>query len=154
MAEKKALHQHSRQDNVELKNPYQTDEKLDAQDGASPTYDANTYEDGWGDTAQDVRDMQRLGKKQEFKVFASPANCVHNWLTCVQRNFNFLSALGFVSIYMATWEYVLVYVQDIRTDSNVLANEISIHSSLGAGLISEFPQNLFDVVLAFPSPLS
>lgn len=23
---------------------------------------------GWGDTANDVRDMQRLGKKQEFKV--------------------------------------------------------------------------------------
>jgi choline transport protein len=45
----------------------------------------------WGDTPQDVRDMQRLGKKQEFK-----------------RNFAFLSTLGFVSIYMATWEFVLV----------------------------------------------
>jgi len=45
----------------------------------------------WGDTSNDLRDMQRLGKKQEFK-----------------RNFNFLSTLGFVSIYMATWEFVLV----------------------------------------------
>lgn len=35
--------------------------------------------------------MLRLGKKQEFK-----------------RNFSFLSALGFVSVYMATWEFVLV----------------------------------------------
>ncbi|KAF2471723.1 amino acid transporter, partial [Lindgomyces ingoldianus] len=35
--------------------------------------------------------MARLGKKQEFK-----------------RNFGFLSTLGFVSIYMATWEFVLV----------------------------------------------
>ncbi|KAF2088825.1 amino acid transporter [Saccharata proteae CBS 121410] len=35
--------------------------------------------------------MQRLGKKQEFK-----------------RNFGFLATLGFVSIYMATWEFVLV----------------------------------------------
>ncbi|KAF2108225.1 amino acid/polyamine transporter I [Lophiotrema nucula] len=35
--------------------------------------------------------MARLGKKQEF-----------------QRNFNLLSTLGFVSIYMATWEFVLV----------------------------------------------
>ena len=26
-----------------------------------------------------------------------------------QRNFGFLSTLGFVSIYMATWEFVLVY---------------------------------------------
>ncbi|KAK2630179.1 hypothetical protein QTJ16_000999 [Diplocarpon rosae] len=39
----------------------------------------------------DFDDMQRLGKKQEFK-----------------RNFNFLSTLGFISIYMATWEFVLV----------------------------------------------
>ncbi|KAF2770395.1 amino acid transporter [Teratosphaeria nubilosa] len=35
--------------------------------------------------------MQRLGKTQEFT-----------------RNFTFLSTLGFVSIYMATWEFVLV----------------------------------------------
>ena len=27
-----------------------------------------------------------------------------------QRNFNLLSTLGFISIYMATWEFVLVYV--------------------------------------------
>jgi hypothetical protein len=45
----------------------------------------------WGNTAHDERDMLRLGKKQEFK-----------------RNFSFLSALGFVSVYMTTWEFVLV----------------------------------------------
>ncbi|KAK8241058.1 amino acid transporter-like protein [Phyllosticta capitalensis] len=45
----------------------------------------------WGDMHHDARDMQRLGKKQQFK-----------------RNFSFLSTLGFVSIYMATWEFVLV----------------------------------------------
>ncbi|KAL3419347.1 amino acid permease [Phlyctema vagabunda] len=45
----------------------------------------------YGDTRFDVHDMQRLGKKQEFK-----------------RNFGFLSTLGFISIYMATWEFVLV----------------------------------------------
>lgn len=45
----------------------------------------------YGDTAQDIRDMFRLGKKQEF-----------------QRNFSFISTLGFISIYMATWEFVLV----------------------------------------------
>ncbi|EME81434.1 uncharacterized protein MYCFIDRAFT_38444 [Pseudocercospora fijiensis CIRAD86] len=45
----------------------------------------------WGETDNDRRDMLRLGKKQEFK-----------------RNFSFLSALGFVSVYMATWEFVLV----------------------------------------------
>lgn len=41
--------------------------------------------------ANDVNDMARLGKKQEFK-----------------RNFSFLSTLGFICIYMATWEFVLV----------------------------------------------
>ena len=44
-----------------------------------------------GATHQDAVDMLRLGKKQEFK-----------------RNFNFISTLGFISIYMATWEFVLV----------------------------------------------
>ncbi|KAF8864083.1 amino acid transporter-like protein [Acephala macrosclerotiorum] len=45
----------------------------------------------YGDTQNDLADMQRLGKKQEFK-----------------RNFNLISTLGFISIYMATWEFVLV----------------------------------------------
>ncbi|RMD41523.1 hypothetical protein DV735_g3598, partial [Chaetothyriales sp. CBS 134920] len=44
-----------------------------------------------GTTYQDALDMQRLGKKQEF-----------------QRNFAFVSTLGWISIYMATWEFVLV----------------------------------------------
>ncbi|KAK7045424.1 polyamine transporter tpo5 [Paramarasmius palmivorus] len=45
----------------------------------------------WGETYQDIRDMQRLGKKQVFK-----------------RNFGFWGTLGFVSIYMATWEVALI----------------------------------------------
>lgn len=60
----------------------------DREDG-SPSQES--YEDVWGDSKQDQRDMLRLGKKQEFK-----------------RNFHLLSALGFVSVYMATWEFVLV----------------------------------------------
>ncbi|KAH8665012.1 amino acid transporter-like protein [Tricladium varicosporioides] len=54
--------------------------------------------------------MRRLGKKQEFK-----------------RNFGLISTLGFISIYMATWEFVLV--------------------SLGAGLISGGFGGLFWVFL-------
>ena len=60
----------------------------DPEDG-SPVQDG--YQDIWGDSKQDQRDMLRLGKKQEFK-----------------RNFHLFSALGFVSVYMATWEFVLV----------------------------------------------
>lgn len=44
-----------------------------------------------GDTSNDVSDMRRLGKKPEFR-----------------RNFGFLATLGFISVYMATWEFVLV----------------------------------------------
>lgn len=44
-----------------------------------------------GELSQDVLDMARLGKAQQF-----------------QRNFNFWSTFGFVSIYMATWEFSIV----------------------------------------------
>ena len=73
---------------IELKTPYQTSEALDTK-GHGQLQDGE--EDLFGDADQDFRDMRRLGKKQEFK-----------------RNFNFWSTLGFVSIYMATWEFVLV----------------------------------------------
>lgn len=42
-------------------------------------------------TNQDVADMARLGKAQQFR-----------------RNFSFWSTFGFVSIYMATWEFAIV----------------------------------------------
>ncbi|KAI1617196.1 amino acid transporter-like protein [Exophiala viscosa] len=57
--------------------------------------DPDGFEGIYGDTTTDVRDMLRLGKKQEFK-----------------RNFSFISTLGFISIYMATWEFVLVSVAE------------------------------------------
>ena len=78
-------------DAVKTKQPYNSAEIKGArsEDIESPTLDG--YEDVWGDSKTDQRDMLRLGKKQEFK-----------------RNFHTLSALGFVSVYMATWEFVLV----------------------------------------------
>jgi hypothetical protein len=64
MAEKNPVDQHSRLENVELRTLYQTVEELDAQHVTSSSYHANnTYENGWGDTEHDIRDMQRLGKK-------------------------------------------------------------------------------------------
>lgn len=44
-----------------------------------------------GLTAQDAADMARLGKAQQF-----------------HRNFSYWSTFGFVSIYMATWEFTIV----------------------------------------------
>lgn len=45
----------------------------------------------WGSTDVDAKDMERMGKKQEFK-----------------RNFNLISSFGFCSIYMASYEFILV----------------------------------------------
>ncbi|KAK5115488.1 hypothetical protein LTR62_001147 [Meristemomyces frigidus] len=64
-------------------------QKAEVEDGGSGSFAGE--EDAWGHGDADLRDMRRLGKKQEFK-----------------RNFSFWSTLGFVSIYMATWEFVLV----------------------------------------------
>lgn len=47
--------------------------------------------DAYLPTANDASDMARLGKVQQF-----------------QRNFSFWSTMGFVSIYMATWEFTIV----------------------------------------------
>jgi hypothetical protein len=72
------------------------DANLKSSGKISPTSDSENAIDfstgQWaGNSDADRRDMLRMGKEQEFK-----------------RNFNFLSALGFVSVYMATWEFVLV----------------------------------------------
>lgn len=48
---------------------------------------------------EDVIDMQRLGKKQQFK-----------------RNFSYLSTMGFISVYMATWEIVILYALPITAE--------------------------------------
>ncbi|TKA47165.1 hypothetical protein B0A54_02643 [Friedmanniomyces endolithicus] len=73
---------------IEMKTPYQHSGVAMADSKGSAELETGSDKDGWG---QDVRDMHRLGKKQEFT-----------------RNFGMISALGFVSIYMATWEFVLV----------------------------------------------
>ncbi|CAK3901051.1 amino-acid permease [Lecanosticta acicola] len=67
--------------------------EVDTNKNALPAHeqDLDGVNNGWGNLDHDARDMARLGKKQEFK-----------------RNFSFASALGFVSVYMATWEFVLV----------------------------------------------
>jgi choline transport protein len=43
------------------------------------------------DNHNDVDDMARLGKAQEFN-----------------RNFSYISTLGFISVYMATWEITIL----------------------------------------------
>ena len=88
MAVMASSHQRTAIENTELKG-YRTTASED--DNGSPVYDEYDTTGHWGNTMSDEQDMARLGKKQEFK-----------------RNFSFLSALGFVSVYMATWEFVLV----------------------------------------------
>ena len=71
MDENLSLHRRARQEGIEPKAPLQGSKELDTKEvGFSYVYD-----DVWGDTPDDVRDMQRLGKKQEFKVLFISAIC-------------------------------------------------------------------------------
>lgn len=54
-------------------------------------------------TANDARDMQRLGRTQEMR-----------------RNFRSLSMLSFTIIVQATWEFVLVSVLQFRMETQLL----------------------------------
>lgn len=69
-------------------------EKNAAYDVRNGSIEPNASDDSLSDrhhgTYHDVRDMGRLGKKQEF-----------------MRNFRFYSILGFTSTLMATWEAML-----------------------------------------------
>lgn len=69
------------------------DEEAPERDGSTSNsdHDHHVHPNGLVNTAQDDLDMQRLGKVQQFK-----------------RNFSLWSSIGFVAIYMATWEFVLV----------------------------------------------
>ena len=71
MAENTSLHQRAPQEGIESKAPHQRSEELVTKEVGS----SYVYDDVWGDTLQDVRDMQRLGKKQEFKVLCISAIC-------------------------------------------------------------------------------
>lgn len=60
-------------------------------------------------TTMDQRDMIVLGKEQVLRVCkASKITLVRN-LTCRQRNFKFITMLGFASTVMASWEVLLPY---------------------------------------------
>lgn len=71
MDENLSLHRRARQEGIEPKTPHQGSEELDTKEVGS----SYVYDDVWGDTPDDVRDMQRLGKKQEFKVLCISAIC-------------------------------------------------------------------------------
>lgn len=62
-----------------------------AEDGRPTEYYQDEFDVDPRHTDDDKRDMLRLGKKQEFK-----------------RVFGFWPTFGFTSIYLATWEYILV----------------------------------------------
>jgi choline transport protein len=71
MADNTSLHQRARQEGIESKAPHQSSEELATKEVGS----SHIYDDVWGDTPHDIRDMQRLGKKQEFKVLCISAMC-------------------------------------------------------------------------------
>lgn len=67
-------------DNIQLKNASVNvsddfDIKRDVDSGL-PVYDNAEYEDVWGDTPQDQRDMLRMGKKQVRMEYAMMNLCL------------------------------------------------------------------------------
>lgn len=64
-----------------------------------------------------------------------------------QRNFGFLSTLGFVSIYMATWEFVLVYAFAGTGPFRLQLLTSALFRSLSAGLINGGFAGLFWVFI-------
>jgi hypothetical protein len=50
---------------IEAKEPFDDSNQVSLPETGT---EMHTYEDGWGDTSNDLRDMRRLGKAQEFKV--------------------------------------------------------------------------------------
>ncbi|RBR18918.1 uncharacterized protein FIESC28_05840 [Fusarium coffeatum] len=67
------------------------DSSKQANNALLPSQLSDDEHDGFHNDHQDHLDMQRLGKKQQFK-----------------RTFSLWSSIGFVAIYMATWEFVLI----------------------------------------------
>lgn len=54
-------------ENIELNKDYHAS-ATNAPVDEKPEEMVEVREDGWGDTHQDIIDMRRLGKKQEFKA--------------------------------------------------------------------------------------
>jgi hypothetical protein len=52
----------------EVKGTYDVQQENASPESSSALDVAPAHEAGWGDKSQDMADMQRLGKKQEFKV--------------------------------------------------------------------------------------
>lgn len=63
---------------------------------AAVTYGEEEGLEAFPTISQDAADMARLGKAQQFR-----------------RNFSFWSTMGFVSIYMATWEFSIVSMSPV-----------------------------------------
>jgi len=78
---------------VDYEKPYGDDIAMDDFSSSSSRTDsyAGSPRIELGGAENDAYDMERLGKKQEFK-----------------RNLSFMHILGFTSIFMATWEDVLM----------------------------------------------
>lgn len=84
MAESLVHRRRSRQEDVELKTVYHVSEELPP-DTKSISYDAEAHDGVWGDTQNDIRDMQRLGKKQEFKVAFPIPLVAFGGLICAEK---------------------------------------------------------------------
>ena len=58
---------------------------------------------------RDRADLLRLGKKQVLKAWVSNVRMIKTLAYHKQRNFGFMSMLGFSCTVLVTWEAVLMY---------------------------------------------
>ena len=63
-----------------------------------------------GGTYEDEREMSRMGKTQELRVWFPKMYPEKSFwsLTSIKRNFKFVGIVGFVSILQSTWENTLL----------------------------------------------
>jgi len=86
------------------------DEKHVASRIAMNASESDSLSSSSGGQKGDVTDMKRLDKKQQFT--ASTCRFFYDSLRLIfwQRNFGLWSTMGFISVYMTTWEIVIMSV--------------------------------------------
>jgi len=67
-----------------------------------------------GGTNNDEHDMRMLGRTQVLNVRTAGIAKESKTLTALQRNFRFISTLGFACTLMSTWEIALMWVLLVR----------------------------------------
>lgn len=106
--------QDSKQDPTVISSAEQPKSDISLQDAEKDLDDDDSFNipEKYRGTATDKKEMSMLGKKQVLRVCISHRvghTCTASKLTATQRNFRFVTMVGFASTVMASWEILLPY---------------------------------------------